>query len=1478
MKALLPAGVVATRITAGTNHSCAGNEAGAWYCWGLNTTGQLGDGTTVNRYAPTPVVGGPYTQVDGGEQHSCALTASGVASCWGNSSNGALGNGVLAWGMVTTPVAVAGGHSFTYVYAGLLRTCAVKADSSVWCWGLNNGGQLGTGSYVPVAEPARTAFTGYALRMGGTNLTTSGQTTCALTNTTQQVFCWGSNLNGQLGTGGDVNTPVPLPQLLPRGGAVSGAGVPGAVTPITPLGLGSVVAGGTLPEGAGRVRLRDAQGTSLAGRTITWDILSGPATFTAGGTTATSVTDANGEAASPQATAGATTGVVSVRASISGTFPDGTSGLVRHVFTIVVQEAPASFEKLSGDSVWSGGQNPAGQSVPIRVRMRNAGGNPISGALVTFEVATNSGSLTGGGSSLVAQTDANGVATLPAGGWVPNTASGSVSSLAASTSTGQTQTFTSFRTTTADPSPLTSCELTNAGAAYCWGQNVSGTVGNGTTTQANAPVPVSGGLTFAALADGAAAHKCGLVGTTAYCWGNNAAGQLGDGSQTNRNVPTPVAGGLAFSRLAVGGVSTCGLTTAGQLYCWGWSGTAGFGQGVGETQRGRLVLTPVLVSTPATFAKVTLADDAVCGLTAAGALWCRGISSGGWNLDGTWDDRAAWSQATGGPWKDATAAYLGICAIGANDQAQCAGRDQSLGALGTGTTINTTSSSLTPVAGGITFTSIHNYHFGACGRRSTGEVWCWGSNGFGQTGTGSTGLVLGPTPVSGLALASVRPVAFRTLCGKTSSGLVYCWGQNSNGQVGVGSTAITSYPVPAPVSGWPDGPATGVAVSMQAQVTPPGGALAAVAVSPLPAVVVRDRTGAPVAGVAVTFAVTAGGGSATGLSTTTDATGVATVGSWTMGATPGENRLVATVAGLPAVPFTVLAVPPASSITPLTNTTQYNVDFVTTSFSPLGVVVRDASGNPIANFPVVYTIATGGGTVQGSTSVTRLTNTSGVINATNWVVPATPGTYTLTASAAGVATPVTFTWVKQSQYGGMTSCRLRTDGQALCWGPNERGQVGDNTTQTRTTPTLVAGGRAFASLAEGAQSSHHCALTAAGVAWCWGYNAHGELGDGTRTDRSQPVQVAGGHVFTRLFKGMWSSCGMTTGGQLYCWGWTGRSRFGDGVHADVQLTPRLVNTNGLVFNRVVLAWEGTCGLTASGATHCWGVSPGESVPAASENALGLRESPSTNPLSGLALAQLSGGDRGYCGVTTAGSVRCWGENSTGQLGDGGTTSTTTPVTPVGLSAGVAEVRHAGWTSLCARGTAGEMWCWGSNSYGQVGDGTTGNGGTLNRVTPVRIGQGLTFTGFHAGGMHDTFCSIVSTGGSFCWGNLPLGDGSWESRSIPTMVSWPEGTAGVARTMVTNLTAAIPNGTAGATVAAPPSVVVRDFAGNPVAGVTVTFAVTSGSGTITGVTQVTNASGVATLGSMTYGAAGTTTVVSATVANLPTVVFSATANP
>lgn len=290
-----PSGVSFSDVSAGSNHTCGGTTGGQWYCWGVNVSGQLGDGTTLSSPVPVLVAGGTaFAQVVGGEAHSCGRTAAGTASCWGDPDVGALGDGrVTATLPQPTPVPVVDGTGFTYLYAGNYRTCGIKADFTTWCWGYNNGGQLGDGTTVIRAVPTLIPFTGYALKMSGTGMTNSGQTTCGLTNASQQLFCWGSNLSGKLGTGTDPNTPLPTPQLIPRTGAPSG--VAAAVTPFyEDAGVGSLPAGsGSSPEGW-QVRVRDALGAPVVNQTVTFTVLRGGIRFGAGDTLVTAQTDTAG--------------------------------------------------------------------------------------------------------------------------------------------------------------------------------------------------------------------------------------------------------------------------------------------------------------------------------------------------------------------------------------------------------------------------------------------------------------------------------------------------------------------------------------------------------------------------------------------------------------------------------------------------------------------------------------------------------------------------------------------------------------------------------------------------------------------------------------------------------------------------------------------------------------------------------------------------------------------------------------------------------------------------------------------------------------------------------------------------------------------------------------------------------------------------------------------------------------------------------
>ncbi len=165
------------------------------------------------------------------------------------------------------------------------------------------------------------------------------------------------------------------------------------------------------------------------------------------------------------------------------------------------------------------------------------------------------------------------------------------------------------------------CGLTSLGAAYCWGDNETSQLGNGSTgfSTDTTPVAVSGGLTFSALAAGSW-HTCGLAGSgAAYCWGSNYGGQLGTGSATDSSIPVAVSGGLTFSAVAARGDHTCGLTSAGMAYCWGVNNSGQLGDGSITNSS-----TPVAVSGGLTFSTLTAGAGHTCGLTSTKTTYCWG--------------------------------------------------------------------------------------------------------------------------------------------------------------------------------------------------------------------------------------------------------------------------------------------------------------------------------------------------------------------------------------------------------------------------------------------------------------------------------------------------------------------------------------------------------------------------------------------------------------------------------------------------------------------------------------------------------------------------------------------------------------------------------------------------------------------------------------------------------------------------------------
>jgi hypothetical protein len=201
---VLPPDLQAMTISAGGAHTCGLTAAGHAYCWGINSMGQLGDGTNLERLTPTAVAGGlRFVRIATGDSHTCALTADGEAYCWGNNNRGRLGDATTINRNVPTPVV--GGLRFVTLAVGTVNTCATTANHTPYCWGWNERGQLGDGTTIDRSVP--TPIAGEFRFVQVVPSLTHG---CGIDGM-DLVFCWGGNDSGQLGDG--TNVPRLAPSL-----------------------------------------------------------------------------------------------------------------------------------------------------------------------------------------------------------------------------------------------------------------------------------------------------------------------------------------------------------------------------------------------------------------------------------------------------------------------------------------------------------------------------------------------------------------------------------------------------------------------------------------------------------------------------------------------------------------------------------------------------------------------------------------------------------------------------------------------------------------------------------------------------------------------------------------------------------------------------------------------------------------------------------------------------------------------------------------------------------------------------------------------------------------------------------------------------------------------------------------------------------------------------------------------------------------
>jgi len=395
---------------------------------------------------------------------------------------------------------------------------------------------------------------------------------------------------------------------------------------------------------------------------------------------------------------------------------------------------------------------------------------------------------------------------------------------------------------------------------------------------------------------------------------------------------------------------------------------------------------------------------------------------------------------------------------------------------------------------------------------------------------------------------------------------------------------------------------------------------------------------------------------------------------------------------------------------------------------------RDAAGNALLGHPMLWTSDNPAAVTVSSQGLAGAVGQGGAT-----VTAAAEG---FSAAASITATVVSFTSVTTGAY---HSCGLASDGSAYCWGYNDDGELGDGTYVNSNTPVPVSGGLQFTALSAG--DIHTCGLVAGGAAYCWGEGDDGRLGNGSFDNRTAPVPVASGLSFASLSAGGTMTCGLTTAGAAYCWGANFDGQVGDGS-TTARSTPVAV-AGGQTFTALSAGGLHVCAVATGGAAWCWGnnfsgqlgngTTTFRNTPAAVSGALTFA--------SVTAGGSRNSGQAHTCGVTTAGAAHCWGNGTSGQLGDG-SSSTINRLLPTTVGGGISFASlEAGSDHTCGWTTGGAAYCWGSSWYGRLGNGTSGG---TPMVLPAAVFGGLSFSSVSAGAAHT--CATVAASGAYCWGS------------------------------------------------------------------------------------------------------------------------------
>ena len=1207
------------QLASGWSHSCVLLEDGSLRCWGANDHGQLGDGSTSDRGTPVAVqmpTGTRATSVMVGDGFSCALVANGTVMCWGRNEQGQLGDGTfLDRTLPSENHPVLHLADVEVLVAGKSHACASPSNGSVLCWGMNSVGQLGDGTLQRRSTPALAQG---AQAHAVVSMDASRTHTCA-TRANGTMWCWGLNAEGQLGDGTTTFRSSPVRAFAQTGPAILKVTTGDGFTCITTsnhslqcAGAGTV---GQLGNGAftSNISMQEVTTDRPRHRLTTFSGVPANHRITHSGI-------GHGEYALVSSIQGLELDAVSGVVRTSSDLPVGTSSFVVQR-TSPVGTITRTFDLTVLPWVLEGDHVPA-HAIDV-----TWGERPEDEIIVGVDAASRMG-----------------------------------------------------------------CVRSLAGTLQCWGWDAAGQVGDSTgfSSSVSNPTPVHQAdmghvITKASKGQDACAIN---VEHELWCWGLNSYGNAGRAGTSGIPRLVPAFEDRQIASVDVGEGLTCAIEATGEAWCWGRNHNGQLGQHPNGLSTS---MTPVRVgsATEGAFTHVTAGSMVACFIHMNGSVACQGQAAFGALGDGSTTDRVGlhWVHLPSGRQAVALDAGHGhVCAILDDRSVACWGSNAQ-GQIGN----NSTTDALTPQivlppgseVVGLSLASSHS-----CAWNATGTAWCWGRNYYGQLGNGNTDRANQLTPTEVLAHQSSTGVrslgrildmsaGSESVCALYTDGLVSCWGMRAHHSLGDGvsgntnghdrlsapsSKVIGHHGGMEPGPGWilPEG------TSLNRTLRPMGWGLTVQSIANLPASMVFDRA---------------------------------------------SGALHYDGTSIPARTITVRLQGPNGPL-----------------FLPIDVMSMPASSrHGVVDEPWSENL---------SIALPRGLHADGL------------------------------------EVGPSNAC-IWSDGDLRCWGSGSNYLSGSSSHQS--TPTLMnwPEGESIESVSIGRTVA--CGLSTSGDPRCWGYMGSNGLESGSHSTGSHSSPRTFPRTGLDLYDldlqkvsmGNQFGCGLTFDGQLMCWGSNGFGQLGRGGTSSWELIGQAhgPSTWGPILD-VDTAVSHTCALSSAGELHCWGrnLNGAFGIGNTTDQVLPIR---TPNP-TGLHIEAFDTSDAHTCAIYSDASVRCWGDNTYGQLGDGTTTSRLSP-TSVILGGTLAPVQiSVGTDHSCLLFDDGSVSCWGSNSHGQLGVSTS----TTSTASPLPSDLPLDVEMVQIGTGASTTCGLSGTGEVWCWGRndvRQLGTGDATNRDAPTRV-------------------------------------------------------------------------------------------------------------